>query len=180
MENLAKRIEAILFIQGDPVSVERLAKLLGADKTQIRQAAEELDKKLADTALTLVWKGNFLQMATRPEFAKDAETLVKEEVSRELSRASAETLAIIAYRGPVTRTEIDYARGVNSSYTLRNLLIRGLIERKSNPKDGRTYIYQPSFEFLKFMGLSKIEELPEHAELTRKFEEFLKVKPPED
>ncbi|MEK7566553.1 MAG: SMC-Scp complex subunit ScpB [Patescibacteria group bacterium] len=180
MENLSKRIEAILFIHGEPVTIERLSKILEADKTQIRQASDELDKNLTGTALTLVWKGDSLQLATRPNFSKDVDTLVKEEVSRDLSRASAETLAIIAYRGPLTRSEADYIRGVNSSYTLRNLLIRGLIERKSNPKDGRTYIYQASLEFLKFLGLGKIDELPEYAEFKQKLSAFLTDKPAEN
>ena len=173
MENLAKRIEAVLFVQGEPITVDRLSKILGGDKTQIRQAADELDKKLIDTALTLVWKGESLQLATRPNFAKEVEALAKEEVSRDLSRAASETLAVVAYRGPMTRGEIDYIRGVNSSYTLRNLLIRGLIERRPNPKDGRTFIYQASIEMLKFLGLGKIEDLPEYAEFTQKLTEFL-------
>jgi len=179
MDNLAKRIQAVLFINGEPVAIDRLVKILGSDKTGIRRAAEELDQKLSDTALTLVWRGETLQLATRSEFAKDVEILVKEEVSRDLSRASAETLAVIAYRGPITRSEVDYIRGVNSSYTLRNLLIRGLVERKSNPKDGRTYIYQASMEFLKFLGLGKIDELPEYSEFTQKLEKFLDDKPAE-
>lgn len=180
MENLAKKIEAILFVHGEPVTVDRLSKILGMDKTQIRQGAGELDQKLSDTALTLVWKGDSLQLATRPDFAKEVETVAKEEISRDLSRAASETLAVVAYRGLVTRGEIDFIRGVNSSYTLRNLLIRGLVERKSNPKDGRTYIYQSSIDFLKFLGLGKIEDLPEYAEFTQKLTSFLADKPKEN
>ena len=179
MDNLPKRIQAVLFINGEPVAIDRLAKILGGDKTRIRQAAEELDQKLSGTALTLVWKGDSLQLVTRSEFAKDVETLVKEEVSRDISRAAAETIAIVAYRGPVTRMDIDYIRGVNSSYTLRNLLVRGLIERKTNPKDGRTYVYQTSLEFLKFLGLNKTEDLPQYSEFVKKMDEFLSAKPPE-
>lgn len=173
MDNLAKRTEAILFIHGEPITIEKLARILGSDKTKIREAAEELEQKLIDTALTLVWKDDTLQLATRPAMAKDMEGLIAEEVSREISRAAAETLAIIAYRGPIIKSEIDYIRGVNASYTLRGLLIRGLIERKTNPKDARTYIYQASIDFLKFLGLSKTEELPEYAEFADKFKQFL-------
>ncbi|MBI2507306.1 MAG: SMC-Scp complex subunit ScpB [Candidatus Niyogibacteria bacterium] len=173
MENLAKRIETILFIRGEPVAVEKLAKLLGSDKTKIREAAEELDQKLIGTALTLVWSGDFVQLATRPAMAKDAEGLIKEEISREISSAAAETLAVISYRSPIMKSEIDYIRGVNSSYTLRGLLIRGLIERKTNPKDARTYIYQASIDFLKFLGISRIEDLPQYAESADKFKQFL-------
>ncbi|OGZ29813.1 MAG: SMC-Scp complex subunit ScpB [Candidatus Niyogibacteria bacterium RIFCSPLOWO2_01_FULL_45_48] len=180
MENLSKRIEAVLFVHGEPITLERLAKFLGADKTKIKQAAEELDKSLSGTALTLVWKDNSLQLATRPDFTKDVGALVSEEISGELSRASAETLAVVAYRGPITRAEIDYIRGVNSSYILRNLLIRGLIERKSNPKDGRTYIYQASFGFLKFLGLGKMDELPDYGEFTQRLGKFIETNSSED
>lgn len=161
------------------MALERLVKILGIDITEIRKAAEELDQRLIDTALTLVWKGNDLQLVTRPALSKDVEVLVKEEMSKEISRASSETLAIAAYRGPLTRAEIDYIRGVNSSYTLRNLLIRGLIERKTNPKDARTYIYQVSIDFLKFLGLAKLEELPEYAGFSDKLGQFLSDKPKE-
>ena len=177
MENLDKRIEAILFIHGEPVSLERLVKILAGSKTDMQEALNELDRRLTGTALTLVWHKDTVQLATRPAFAKDTQTLIKEEVSSEISRAAAETLAVVAYKGPLARAGIDYIRGVNSSYTLRNLLIRGLIERKTNPKDSRTYIYQVSADFLKFLGLSRIEELPEYADFTKQFEGFLAVKP---
>ena len=180
MNSLAKRIEATLFIHGEPLTLDRLVKLLGVEITKIRQAAEELDQKLIDTALTLVWKDDSLQLATRPAVAEDIDRLIKEEISREISRAAAETLAIIAYRGPLIKSEIDYIRGVNSSYTLRNLLIRGLIERKTNPKDARTYIYKVSIDLLKFLGLSKIGELPEYSEFAEKFKQFLNIKPEEN
>ncbi|MBI5787032.1 MAG: SMC-Scp complex subunit ScpB [Candidatus Niyogibacteria bacterium] len=180
MDNLDKRIEAVLFIHGEPVSLERLVKILGGTQTKIQDALNALDKRLAGGALTLVWHKDTVQLATRPAFAKDAQVLIKEEVSNDISRAASETLAVIAYKGSLPRSEIDYIRGVNSSYILRNLLIRGLIERRTNPKDSRTYIYQVSVDFLKFLGLSRIEELPEYAEFAKKFGEFLIAKPKEN
>lgn len=173
MENLTKRIEALLFIHGEPMALDRLSKLLGINKTEIRQASEELDRSLSESALTLVWHNETIQLATRPQFAKDAEVLIKEEISPELSRASAEALTVIAYRGPLSRSEIDYIRGVNSSYILRNLLIRGLIERATNSKDSRIYLYKTSIDFLKYLGLSRIEDLPQYGEFKNKFQEFL-------
>lgn len=180
MENLAKCLEALLFVHGEPMGVDRLAKLTERTKTQIQEALVGLDKALSGSALVLVWRDDLVQLATRPQFAKDVEVLVKEEVSRDLSRAAAETAAVIAYRGPMTRSAIDYIRGVNSSYTLRNLLIRGLIERKSNPKDSRTYIYNISIDFLKFLGLSRLEDLPGHADFAKHLQEFLTAKPKEN
>ena len=80
-----------------------------------------------------------------------------------------ETLAIIAYKGPLTRAHIEYVRGVNSSFTLRNLVMRGLVERMENPKDARSYLYGTSFNFLKHLGVARPEDLP-------RFEEFKKEK----
>ena len=85
-----------------------------------------------------------------------------------------ETLAIVAYSGPVPRAEIDFIRGVNSSFTLRNLLISGLVEREINPKDRRTFIYKPSMDFLRFLGLGKLEDLPEYGEFRKSSEDFLR------
>ena len=89
---------------------------------------------------------------------------MKSEFSEELSRAAIETAAIIAYQGPITRAEIEYVRGVNSSFILRGLLMRGLVERIENPKDARSYLYRISFDFLKHLGLTKIEDLPQYQE----------------
>jgi segregation and condensation protein B len=175
MDELAKRIEAILFVHGDPMTLEELVKLLSRTKTEIRQAAENLDQALSSGALTLVWRGETLQLTTKQQFAKDVETLVKEVISRDLSRTAAETLAVISYRGPLSRPEIDYIRGVNSSYTLRNLLIRGLIYRALDPKNNRSYLYQISVDFLKFLGLNRQEQLPEYAVFKKRLEEALKI-----
>ena len=73
-----------------------------------------------------------------------------------------ETLSIVTYAGPMTRAELEYIRGVNSSFTMRNLLIRGLIERYPDPKRTNVFIYKPSFDLLKHIGISKVEDLPEY------------------
>ena len=90
---------------------------------------------------------------------------MKSEFNEELSRAAVETAAIIAYQGPLTRVDIEYVRGVNSSFILRSLMMRGLIERVENPKDARSYLYRISFDFLKHLGVVRIEELPQYEEL---------------
>lgn len=173
VDELAKRIEAILFVHGDPMTLEELVKFFGRTKTEIREAALRLDQILVSGALTLVWHGETLQLTTKQQFAKDVEVLVKDALSRDLSRAASETLAVISYRGPLSRPEIDYIRGVNSSYTLRNLLIRGLILRAPDPKDNRSYLYQISADFLKFLGLARQEQLPEYVVFKKHLEETL-------
>ena len=94
------------------------------------------------------------------------EDLQKEELNKDLSKASLETLSIVLYKNGVSRAEIDYIRGVNSSFTLRALSVRGLVEKTVDSKDNRRYIYKPSFELLSFMGVKSIEELPEYAEVS--------------
>ena len=94
------------------------------------------------------------------------EKLTKEELMKDLGKAGLETLSIILYKGPVKRSEIDYIRGVNSSFTLRALSVRGLVEKTVDTKDNRRYIYKPSFELLSFMGVKSIEELPDYAEVS--------------
>jgi len=90
--------------------------------------------------------------------------MIKSDFEEELSPASLETLAIVAYRGPIGRIAVENLRGVNCSFILQNLAIRGLIERKNNPQDGRAYIYSVSFDFLRHIGANRIEDLPSYEE----------------
>ena len=83
-----------------------------------------------------------------------------------LSKAALEVLAVIAYRGPIARAEIEAVRGVNCSVTVRNLLMRGLIDRYENADDSRGYLYSVSFPFLRELGLSSVAELPDYETLT--------------
>ncbi|MEK7503143.1 MAG: SMC-Scp complex subunit ScpB, partial [Patescibacteria group bacterium] len=82
-------------------------------------------------------------------------------------------------KGPVKRSEVEYIRGVNSSFMLRNLLIRGLIERVRDPKDSRSYVYRVSRDFLKFLGITSISDLPEYGSFAKKLEEFISSQPTE-
>jgi segregation and condensation protein B len=84
-----------------------------------------------------------------------------------LSKAALEVLSIIAYKGPISRAEIESIRGVNCSFTLRSLMMKGLLERIDNPKDGRGYLYKISFEFMKKLGIENIDKLPDYQELSQ-------------
>jgi len=115
----------------------------------------------------LLQKGEEIQLATNPENVGFVEQLVKNELADSLSTAALEVVSIIAYRGPITKTEIEMIRGVNCSYTLRNLGLRGLIERSDNPRDNRGYVYSISFDFLKKLGIEGVEKLPEYDILSK-------------
>ena len=168
--NLEQKIESVLFWKGEPMSRKKLADILDAKQTEINEAIEKLKENLLNRGVVLIEKENDLMLGTAPELSKLFEDLQKEELNRELSKASLETLSIILYKNGVSRSEIDYIRGVNSSFTLRALSIRGLAEKTLDPKDNRRYIYKPTFELFSYMGVKSPEELPDYNEVNKSIE----------
>lgn len=155
-------LESILFSVGEPISIEKLAKTLSKNQDLIKKTIDELakDYEKKNRGLRIIQKGEKVQLVSSPKNSKYIEKLIKDELQGGLTPASLEALAIIAYKGPIARAEIEEIRGVNSSFILRNLLIRGLIERKGHPQDARAYIYEISFDFLRKLGLNSTKELP--------------------
>lgn len=173
-ENLEAACEAILFYYGAPLSAARLAKILGAPPSECRAALEALGERLAaspDRGITLLMNGDEATLATKPVFKDALEALAKDEFQETLTPAALETLSLVGYLGPVTRASVDYIRGVNSSFTLRNLLLRGLIERAPAPKGGG-YVYAASMEFLKHMGLRVARDLPDYEKYRASYRAF--------
>ena len=162
--NLTQKIEAILFFKGEPISLKKLGEILKVSSDEITEAVIELNNTLKDRGIVLLEKEGEITLGTNPETSEIIEKLQKEELNKELSKASLETLSIVLYKNGVTRAEVDYIRGVNTSFTLRMLSIRGLIEKTVDSKDTRRYIYKPTFELLSFMGVKNVEELPEYRE----------------
>ncbi len=168
LEKLKSIIESILFISGEPVKILRIAKIIGADKLEVENAAMVLQKEYSEKhGMIIIKKEDEIQMATNPENSQFLDQLVKSEIQENLSRAALEVLSIIAYRGPITRAEVEAIRGVNCSFTIRSLMMRGLLERVDNPKDNRGYLYKISFEFLKKMGIDGVEKLPDFETLSK-------------
>lgn len=168
-QNLIASVEAILFSYGEPIEISKIVKLLNSKIEIIEQAIFELKRQYIDEnrGLKIIFSDNKIQLATKPQFSKFLEEFAKEEFQENLTPAALETLALIIYFTPISRAKIDYFRGVNSNFILRNLLMRGLIERASDSQD-RSYSYQPTFDLLKYLGISKIEELPDY----QKFKEI--------
>lgn len=166
-EQKLAELEAILFINGEPLSRKKAEKTLGLEKGEIDALLEEFDKRLSSEGrgLTLIRDEEKIQLATKPAFAKFVEEFVREELADDLTPASLEVMSIIAYLGPVSRAEIDYRRGVNSSFTVRNLMIRGLVERFSDPKNPQSFLYRPTFEFFRHIGVKGRENLPDYEKL---------------
>lgn len=155
-------IESVLFISGEPVKISRIAKITGVKASEVENAIMILQGEYAGKhGLVIVKKEGSIQMATASENSQIIAELIKSEIQEGLSRAALEVLSIVAYRGPITRINIEAIRGVNCSFTLRSLLMRALLERVDNPKDSRSYLYKISFDFLKKLGLESVEKLPD-------------------
>jgi len=170
---LVAKVEALLFFYGEPITLSKAATLLGIKKEECSEAVAELSAALhADTkrGLMLLQRGEEIQLATKPTLQELGETIIKEEIRENLTPAALETLSLVAYLGPIPRSTVDYIRGVNSSFILRNLAMRGLVDREER---GNTYYYRASFKFLEHMGLQKTENLPDYAhfhEILSRFE----------
>jgi segregation and condensation protein B len=174
MNEITQQIEALLFISGEGLTIERLSKSLSIDIEEIRNSLNELKAHYKENhMLTIVDHGDKISLTTSESASLIVKQFAKEEFSGELTSAALETLAIITYKDSIKRSEIDYIRGVNSSFILRNLLVRGLIERGHDPKDSRSFIYSVSTNFLKHLGISSLKELPEYNEFANKLNEEL-------
>ena len=173
---LPKSLSAILFYQAEPMAIKRLAGLLRRSEGDIHGALGILEESLEKTGIRLIRNGDEVTLGTAPEAGTLIEAITKEELSRDLSKASLETLSIVLYKGLVTRGDIDYVRGVNSTFILRNLLVRGLIERIDNPADQRSFLYKPTFQLLEYMGVTRVEELPDYKETVLRLAQFVKTK----
>jgi segregation and condensation protein B len=158
-------MEAILFFKAEPVAISGLSRYTQKSELEIKEALRNLEEQLSGRGLQLVWHGETVMLGTRAEAGETIESITKEELNKDLGKAAVETLSIIIYRGPVSRSEIDYIRGVNSTFILRNLMIRGLVERIANPKDARSFLYQPSVDLVSHLGLAKIEDIPEYEDM---------------
>ncbi|OGY49088.1 MAG: SMC-Scp complex subunit ScpB [Candidatus Buchananbacteria bacterium RIFCSPHIGHO2_02_FULL_45_11b] len=166
MPTLKSQIESLLFITNQPFKIKKLADLTKADKKDVEAAVAELiaEYNQAGRGVQIQKIGEEVQMATASDNAKLVKDYIKEETTGELSRAALETLTVVAYRGPVSRAEIEQIRGVNCAVILRNLLMRGLIESREDKKKMQM-IYNITFDFLKFLGISGQKELPDYEKL---------------
>jgi segregation and condensation protein B len=153
-------IESVLFLANEPVRVDRLSTVLGIGIEQIEEALQALGQEYLQRGLRLQRKGEQVQMVTAPEAAECVRRFLGLEASGKLSPPALETLAIVAYRQPVTRAQIEAIRGVNSDSVLRTLVNHGLVEEQGRLEQaGRPIVYGTTFEFLQQFGLSSIAEL---------------------
>lgn len=166
--SLESKIESLLFVAAKPLSVKKIAELAKAEDGQVKESLKKLMTKYnqPDNGINLLENGSSYQLATGSLNRKLVQDFLKDEMTGELSKPSLETLTIIAYRGPVTKPEIEQIRGVNCSLILRNLLIRGLIQSEDDKKAMKTY-YSITFDFMRYLGLTEIKDLPNYEKLNQ-------------
>lgn len=158
-------VEALLFASGDPVEKNQLMALLGITDVELAVVFRALDDSLKGRGIALVETATEVTLRTSPEAFGIVKKLRENEFSRDLGSASLETLAVVAYQEGATRGEIDWVRGVNSSTSLRTLLLRGLIEGREDTHDKRRVRYSLTSEALAHLGISRASELPRAEEL---------------
>ena len=164
-EDYKRIIENLLFITDRPLSAAKISQVAEVNNIQLtRDIIGQLQQEYADTAraIQIVELGGGFQMATKPEYGRWVRKLFNEKMTAKLSPAALETLAIIAYKQPVTRAEIEAIRGVDIVAPLEKIMERGLVKivgKKDTP--GRPLVYGTTEEFLRLFGLNKISELPE-------------------
>lgn len=160
-DSLEHMLEGVLFTYGEPLNAKKLAAVTRKSVNEITIALHGLKGTLSQRGLRLIDHNGEWQIVTAPELGGYIEKLVKSELREEITPASLEVLAIIAYRGGANRAVVESIRGVNSSYALRNLMLRGLIEKEV---DKHLTIYRPTLAVLRKLGLERVEDLPKFRE----------------
>ncbi len=167
-------IEGLLFYKATPQKKSVILKLFAITPEELTLALATLKNRLMGGAIRLVETTDEIQLMTAPELAPVLETLRKNELKADIGKAGAETLAIILYQEPITRSAIDRIRGVNSSFILRNLQIRGLINRVPH---GTSYLYTITPALLAHLGITAKHELPDFSAVATALETFIDEQP---
>ena len=160
---IVTKLEAILFAIAKPISIKKLSKQLDVSQEIIIQSIEDVKIRFntPESGIHLIEQDGDIQFTTNPVSSKDVALFLKQAESCPLTRPSLEALTVIAYRGPITKPEIEQIRGINCSLIIRNLLIRGLIDEKED-RERLQPVYSLSMKFIKTLGINKISDLPEY------------------
>jgi segregation and condensation protein B len=161
-KKLKSIIESILFVAERPVSVKKLAEISSAFVSQIQEALVFLIQAYKDKGINIVRKGNYVHFSTASKNTKYIAKYLNENIQKKLSKEALETLAIIFYRQPITRTEIEKIRNVDSESVLQNLQIRGLVAAVERKKiQGEPIVYGTTMEFVQYFGVENLKNLME-------------------
>ncbi|MEK7067533.1 MAG: SMC-Scp complex subunit ScpB [Patescibacteria group bacterium] len=177
--DLKSKIESLLFIAGKPLAPKEMVKLAGGkiSAKEVNTAVDELikDYQNQERGVRIIKSASEVQMVTSGDNAPVIQNFIKAETTGELTKPSIEALTIVAYRGPITKWELERIRGVNCSLILRNLMLRGLVEEKVDSKRKETH-YTVTLDFLKYLGISDVRQLPDYESLrhNENIEKFLR------
>lgn len=168
MTNLKSKIESLLFVASRPLSLKKICEQVGGGKEEVGRALSELvdECSKAGRGIQIMEIDGEYQMSTSGESSKMVKEFLKDEMTGELTRPALETLTIVAYRGPIAKSELEQIRGVNCSLILRNLMIKGLAEVKSSDKTGEP-LYNITFDFMRYLGVANPSELPDYEKLSK-------------
>ncbi len=169
---IENRLESALFFRGGAMSLKSLATALNEPLEAIEEGITSLAMSLEGRGIRLVREGTEVALATAPDTHELIESMRREELEGPLGKAGLETLAVIIFRGPLSRADIEYVRGVNCSTILRSLTIRGLAERIENPNDKRGYLYKATPELPAYLGVGSLSEIPEYEALRESVEKI--------
>ena len=164
--NLESKIESILFVVGRGISVSEIMKVVDVNEKEVINTLDDLKLRYKDeeSGLCLITDGFLYKMFTKPENLDVIEKFISVEISSELTKPQLETLTIIGYLGPITKSELEELRGVSCSIILKNLMMRGLVSEKE--EDGSLFsLYVLSTDVLGYLGISSVEELPDYTKL---------------
>lgn len=176
MTLLASKIQALLFYSAEPTSLKDITKTTKSTEEEALSAINELRGSLEGSGLAVIEANNTFTLTTSREVSNFIEEYTKEELDRDLGKAGLETLSIVLYMGPISRSDLEYIRGVQSSFILRALSVRGLIERVENPSDKRAYLYRSTINLLAHLGVEKVEDIPKYFEFRDEIEKKKKEK----
>lgn len=166
-KRLKSQILSVLFVASKPIGIRELIQSLEATESDVELAIEELVAENHTSGIILLGHNDKLQLASNPDNSPVIKKFLSLELREKLTDATLETLAIILYKQPISKAEIENIRGVNSQYSIRHLLIRGLIEKTSSGSDKRVQNYKTTLEFMQHLGISDIHKLPDFEELTK-------------
>lgn len=169
-----RNMEAALFYKAAPIEKTELGKILDIDTETVSKTIIELRETLVGRGIRLIETNDAVELVTAPEAGELIEALRATELKKDIGKAGAETLAIILYKEPISRAEIDFIRGVNSNFILRNLLIRGLITRIPDPRDQRSYRYKITPECLAHLGIERKSDIPDYENVLNELHDYEK------
>ena len=162
MNQTEKNIQAFLLFRGGSVSKKMICQQLKISKEEFENALGNIKSETENTGLTVIDNGVSVALSTSISAEEFISDLKEKEYTSSLSTTAKEILSLVMYVGPISKQDLDFLRGVNSQFILRKLVLRGLIKAEENTKDGRVKMYRITPEFMAYLGIKKIEELPEY------------------